>query len=229
MMTGLFIGMVTGVTVWWLLVQRLKDKPWATQGIIEGSQDGLTSSAPKVGLFVFLAMVASLFLIFNGAYLMRMGHGHGELVNWVPVDEPGVLWLNSLMLVLASVTMQLACNCAGKGDLGGVKTYFTGAGVFTVLFLAGQLIAWQQLRATGLYDQTHPAYTFFLLLTAVHGLHLIGGMVVLTRTAARIWRGLDKSNVVAVSAVRQSVQLCTIYWHFLLLVWVGLFTLLSLT
>lgn len=228
MMTGLFIGMVTGITVWWLLIQRLKEKPWTTHGIIEGSQDGLTSSAPKVGLFAFLAMVASLFLIFNGAYLMRMD-GHGELTHWMPVDEPGILWLNSLMLVLASVTMQLAYSCAGKGDLGGVKSYFTAAGVFTVLFLVGQLVAWQQLAATGQYDRSHPAYTFFILLTAVHGLHLVGGLYVLTRTATRVWRGLDTANVVAVSAVRQSVQLCAIYWHFLLLVWVGLFTLLSLT
>lgn len=228
MMTGLFIGMVTGVTVWWLLIQRLKDKPWTTHGVIEGSQDGLTSSAPKVGLFVFLAMVASLFLIFNGAYLMRM-EGHGGLTRWVPVDEPGILWLNTLLLVLASVTIQLAQGCARKGDLGGVKSYFTGAGVFTVLFLIGQVIAWRQLSATGQYDHTHPAYSFFIVLTTVHGLHLVGGLYVLTRTAARVWRGLENADVVAVSAVRQSVTLCAIYWHFLLLVWVGLFTLLSLT
>src|SRR5690606_36338559 len=95
MLTALTIAMLTGITVWWLLVQRLKAKPWAEQGVIPGSQDGLTSSAPKVGLWVFLAMVTSLFLVFVGAYVMRKNHGHGGgMHEWVPVDDPSVLWIN---------------------------------------------------------------------------------------------------------------------------------------
>jgi cytochrome c oxidase subunit 3 len=68
-----------------------------------------------------------------------------------------------------------------------------------------------------------------VLLTAVHGLHLIGGLSVLGRTAVRLWRGLAKASVVEVAAVRRSVELCTTYWHFLLLVWLGLFVLLLST
>ena len=229
MMTGLAIGLVLGVTVWWVLIQRLKDKPWERQGVIEGSQDGLTSSAPKVGLWVFMAMVASLFLIFNGAYLMRMGFGHGELVGWVPLDEPGILWLNTFVLVAASGAMQTATGAARKGDPGALRIWFTAGGVLSVVFLAGQLLAWQQLAATGRYGVSDPAYSFFILLTAIHGLHLVGGLVVLGRTAAQVWRGLDTENVVAVGTIRQTVRLCTTYWHFLLLVWLGLFTQLSIT
>src|SRR5690606_12624176 len=89
MMTALFIGMLTGITVWCLLVQRFKTKPWIEQGVIPASQDDFTSSAPKVGLWVFLGVVASLFLIFTGAYVMRMDHGHGGgMQPWVAVDEP---------------------------------------------------------------------------------------------------------------------------------------------
>jgi cytochrome c oxidase subunit 3 len=229
MMTGLLIGMIIGVTVWWVLIQRLQDKPWTEHGVIEGSQDGLTSSAPKVGLWVFLAMVTSFFLIFNSAYLMRMGFGHGSLHDWVSVPEPSLLWLNTLLLIAASVSMQISRGCAIKGNLAGVKKYFTAAGVFTVLFLAGQVMAWRQLGLMGEYNHTNPAYTFFILLTAIHGLHLIGGLWVLSRTAARVWHGLANSDVVQVGAVRQSVQLCTTYWHYLLIVWLALFTLLSLT
>jgi cytochrome c oxidase subunit 3 len=98
-----------------------------------------------------------------------------------------------------------------------------------VLFLAGQVMAWRQLGLMGEYNHTNPAYTFFILLTAIHGLHLIGGLWVLSRTAARVWHGLANSDVVQVGAVRQSVQLCTTYWHYLLIVWLALFTLLSLT
>ncbi|WP_428100363.1 cytochrome c oxidase subunit 3 [Candidatus Rariloculus sp.] len=229
MMTALAIGLVLGVTVWWILIQRLMDKPWTRRGVLDGSQDGLTSSAPKVGLWLFMAMATSLFLIFNSAYLMRMGFGHGGLHPWVPLAEPGILWFNTFVLIAASAAMQTASGAARKGDIGGLRKYYTAGGVLSVVFLAGQLLAWRQLSATGQYGPSDPAYSFFILLTAMHGLHLLGGLWVLGRTATRVWRGLDAQNVVAVGKVRQSVRLCTTYWHFLLLVWLGLFTQLTIT
>lgn len=229
MMTALFIAMVTGITIWWLLVQRLKAKPWAEHGVLQGSQDGLTSSAPKVGLWAFLCMVASLFLVFTGAYFMRKEHGQGAgMAQWVPVDEPAVLWLNTAVLVLASVAMQKARGSAVGGDLSAGRTNFVAAGLLTLVFLLGQLWAWQILASGGQYTAQSPAYAFFLLLTAVHGIHLIGGLVVLGRAAARMWR-LDPADVESAQKLRMSVELCTTYWHFLLLVWVALFGLLLFT
>ncbi|HEY7672651.1 MAG TPA: cytochrome-c oxidase [Gammaproteobacteria bacterium] len=229
MMTALAIALLLGVTVWWLLVQRLRDKPWTVHGVIPGSQEGLTSSAPKVGLWVFLGMVTSLFLIFAGAYVMRMDHGHSPLQEWQPVSEPSVLWINTVALVVASILMQIAHSRVARSDLEGTRRYFSAAGILTVVFLLGQLLAWRQLAAQGNYDHRNPAYSFFILLTAAHGLHLVGGLWVLGRTAARLWRGLNAASIVQVAAVRQSVALCTIYWHFLLLVWLGLFVLLMST
>jgi cytochrome c oxidase subunit 3 len=229
MMTAMAIALLLGVTVWWLLVQRLRDKPWTVQGVIPGSQDTFTSSAPKVGLWVFLGMVGSLFMIFAGAYVMRMDHGHSPLQEWQPVSEPSVLWLNTIALVLASSMLQIARGRVARNDLTGTKVFFSAGGILTVVFLLGQAFAWWQLAELGSYDHRNPAYSFFVLLTAVHGLHMIGGLVVLGRTAARLWGGLSKATVVQVAAVRQSVSLCTIYWHFLLLVWLGLFVLLLST
>ena len=81
MLAALSIAMLTAITVWWLLIQRLKDKPWLKQGVIPTSQEGVTSSAPKVGLWVFLAVVSSLFGLFASAYSMRMvGHGGAVVV-----------------------------------------------------------------------------------------------------------------------------------------------------
>ena len=229
MMTPLAIALLLGVTVWWLLVQRLRDKPWTVQGVIRGSQDDFTSSAPRVGLWIFLGMIASLFLIFAGAYVMRMDHGHSPLQEWQPLSEPSVLWLNTVVLVIASSMLQIAHGRATRDDLAGTRIYFSAGGILTVVFLLGQALAWRQLAQQGNYDHTNAAYSFFVLITAAHGLHLIGGLVVLGRTAARLWRGLNRANVVQVAAVRQSVALCTIYWHFLLLVWLGLFVLLLST
>ena len=228
MLSALLIAMLTAITVWWLLIQRLKDKPWTKQGVLAGSQEGLTSSASKVGLWVFLAVVSSLFGLFASAYMMRRV-GHGGLASWQPLDEPNVLWINTLVLVIASGAMQIARNRIDNDDLKGGRSYFLSGGLLTVVFLAGQILAWQQARASGNLGADNPAYSFFVLLTAVHGLHLIGGLFVLGRTSLRIFRSVDTTNVVVRSRIRTSVQLCTTYWHWLLLIWLGVFALLLST
>jgi cytochrome c oxidase subunit 3 len=227
MLTALLIAMLTAITVWWLLIQRLKDKPWMKQGVIPTSQETVTSSAPKVGLWVFLAVVSSLFGLFASAYMMRVA-GHSGIAEWQPLDEPNILWINTLVLVLASGAMQIARNRIDTGDFTGGRSYFLSAGVLTLVFLAGQMLAWQQARASGNLGPGSPAYAFFVLITAVHGLHLLGGLLVLGRTTARIFR-LDANSVVARSRIRTSVQLCTTYWHWLLLIWLGVFALLLST
>ncbi|HEX7081174.1 MAG TPA: cytochrome c oxidase subunit 3 [Gammaproteobacteria bacterium] len=230
MLSALVIAMLTGITVWWFLVQRLKTKPWMEQGILSGSQEGLTSSAPKVGLWVFLGMVSSLFLVFIGAYIMRKDHGHGGgMQEWVAVDDPSVLWLNTAVLVLASVAMQRARGAAGRANIPAARRSFLAGGALTLVFLVGQLWAWQILASTELYGPETPAYAFFILLTAVHGLHLLGGLAVLARAAHRMRLHVDPSDVVTAAKLRTSVELCTTYWHFLLVVWLALFWLLLST
>ena len=229
MLTAMVIAILTAITAWWLLVQRLRDKPWTKQGVVPTSQETVFSSAPKIGLWVFLAVVSSLFGLFASAYFMRLHDAHGEIQSWTPFAKPSILWINTLVLVLASGAMQIARNRADREDFGGVRVYFSVAALLTVLFLAGQVLAWGVVAATGNYGPGNPAYAFFILLTAVHGLHLIGGMFVLVRTTARVWRGIDKLAVVKRSKIRLSVQLCTTYWHWLLLIWLGLFALLLST
>jgi cytochrome c oxidase subunit 3 len=228
MLSALLIAMLTAITVWWLLIQRLKDKPWTKQGVVPTSQETVTSSAPKVGLWVFLGVVSSLFGLFASAYTMRMA-GHGGLASWQQLDEPNLLWINTLILVLASGAMQVARNRIDADDLVGGRSYFLSAGLLTLVFLGGQVLAWQQARAGNDLGPDSPAFSFFVLLTAVHGLHLLGGLFVLGRTTLRIFRGSDANSVVARSRVRLSVQLCTTYWHWLLLIWLGVFALLLST
>lgn len=235
MFTLLFIAMCFSMVVAFVLIRRLQEKPWTQHGIIEGSQDGLTSSAPKVGLWVFLGVVTSVFAVFIGAYFMRMDMTHGgvaagNMMGWVPLDDPGILWLNTILLILASIAIQLAhgFSSSGKGRAG-MRRYFNAAGLLTMAFLVGQVFAWRELYATGQFTVASPAFSFFVLLTAVHGLHLVGGLVVWSRAAARIRRGLDKAELSEVARLRQSVQLCATYWHYLLLIWLVLFAILLST
>ncbi len=215
--TLVLLGVIMAVVVWWLWRQTVNVKPWVAQHPIETANgDGSFSLSPvRVGLWVFLAVATSLFALFISAYLMRKTGA-----DWTTLAAPKVLWLNTGMLILGSVAMQWTRAAARRGETGNVKTGLMAAGVFSFSFLAGQLLAWQQLNAAGYFLAGNPANAFFYLLTALHAVHLLGGLWVWGKTTAKMARG------VKVGAIRLSVELCTVYWHYLLLVWLVLFALL---
>jgi cytochrome c oxidase subunit III len=218
-----FIALLAGVVVWALLARRLTAKPWETAGSPEEIEAGSTLSLPpaKLGLLILLAVITSLFGLFISAYWMRMEHAHGD---WIPLAVPRVLWLNTSLLILSSAGMQWASGAARRSQAKRVRVALITGGAFAWAFLAGQLLAWRQLSASGYFVASNPAVAFFYLLTAVHGLHLLGGLFVWGKTVTRMARpGAELIDV------RSSVELCTVYWHFLLLVWLVLFAVLLST
>ena len=218
--TLVFLALIMATVIGWLLKQSLNTRPWEADDPLENRPGrGVIAAEPaKIGLLSFIAVVTSLFALFLSAYLMRM-----RLADWSPLTEPKLLWLNTGMLVLASVAFQLTRGAATRGQLLTVKTGLIAGGVCTTLFLLGQLVAWQQLNAGSYFMTGNPANAFFYVLTALHGMHLLGGMWVWGRTTARVLTGADARSV------RLSVELCTVYWHYLLLVWIVLFALLLST
>lgn len=219
--TALFVG----VAVWFLLVRKLRAKPWeaAAPTAAEGEEPGTPTA--KIGLWVFLCVITSLFGLFVSAYYMRMGgHEHATATDWAPLTEPAVLWFNTLLLILASVAMQSARASVARGRADRTRDGLLLGGLLTLAFLAGQFFAWRQIVLSGEFTPGNPAIAFFYVLTAVHGLHLLGGLYVWARTLLRLSR--KDSELVD---VRLSVDLCTVYWHYLLLVWLGLFALLLST
>ena len=205
------------IVVGWLVRKTINVAPWVEQrpmAVADG--DGALALLPvQVGLGVFLAVATSLFALLISAYHMRMVEA-----DWTALSLPKVLWLNTAVLILASVAMQWTLIVSRQGQMDSVRRGLLAAGVFTFGFLAGQVWAWQQLSASGHFTAANPAYAFFLLLTTLHGIHLLGGLWVWARTTVRALRGRD------VAKVRLSVELCTVYWHYLLLVWAVLFAVL---
>jgi cytochrome c oxidase subunit 3 len=218
--TLVVLAVIMATVIGWLLRQTLGSQPWEANDPVENQPGrGVINADPaKVALLAFIAVVTSLFALFLSAYLMRM-----RLGDWRPLDEPLVLWLNTAVLVLASFAFQLTRGAARREQLMTVKVGLVVGGACTILFLFGQLMAWRQLNADGFFMTGNPANSFFYLLTALHGLHLLGGMWVWGRTTMRILTGADTHSV------QLSVELCTVYWHYLLLVWIGLFALLLST
>lgn len=217
--TAVFLAVVAGIIVRWLSQQRLGAKPWLETGPIGVFPGTGAMSLPKakIGLGVFLAVAGSLFALFISAYFMRM-----HVSDWRPLPESRLLWLNTAVLILSSAGLYQAQVAANRGLIDGVRDGLLVGGLAALAFLAGQLVAWQQLIAEGYFLASNPANAFFYLLTAVHGLHVLGGLVALVRTSAMVWRGLG------VDDVRLSVELCAMYWHFLLFVWLVLFGILLL-
>ena len=229
-LTVAYGALLTGVLVWLLLVRKLTAKPWESNAPITAldPRDGVERPpAAKVGLWVFLAVVTSLFGLFMSAYYMRMGHGHGAdapLNDWRAIAESPLLWINTLILVAGSIAMQWSRAAVARGDAAGAQKSLLIGGLCTAAFLIGQLIAWRSLQMSDAFTLGNPAVAFFYVLTGAHGLHMIGGMYVWGRTFARLrWRRAEAIDV------RLSVELCSVYWHYLLLVWIVLFGLLLAT
>ena len=199
-------------------VDHLLEKPWTVQGVVDDRHGAISLPAVTLGLRMFLAVVTVLFSLLVVSYSERMTVG-----DWHQLPKPGLLWLNTALLVLSSAGLHWAQVNVRRGQMDGVKTGLLTGGVFAFAFLIGQLLASRQLAALGYFAAANPALAFFYLLTAVHGLHLLGGLVAWGRTSAKVWRGY------AAVDVRLSVELCAVYWHFLLVIWLVLFGLLLFT
>jgi cytochrome c oxidase subunit III len=210
-----FIVVVMGLAGWWLSHQRIFSKPWLEHGADAGAP---RSELPpeKVALVVFLAVVGAVFALFSSAYFMRMA-----LADWRAMPLPRLVWVNTAVLALSSVALQGALVAAGKRELETVRLGLATGGVAAIAFLVGQLLAWRQLVDSGFLLAGNPANSFFYLLTAAHGLHIIGGLVALGRTTASAWTDVDYRRL------RLRVELCTMYAHFLLFVWFAMLVLFT--
>jgi cytochrome c oxidase subunit 3 len=223
--TLVFLALLMAGFVAWLLVQSINVRPWVAESGKAGRTAYLPSgaTAPRVALAVFLAVVTSIFALTISAYLMRMGHGAGHHSDWKPLPEPGLLWVNTGILLLGSIALQLAWEAAKRGNKETLQLSLLAGGACTIAFIGGQYLVWQQLNAAGYYLSGNPANSFFYLLTALHALHLLGGLVAWGRILMGVQAGA------APPQVRGSVELCAIYWHFLFAVWLALFALLLST
>lgn len=210
------------------IVSRMTEKPWLAPGL-DGSPDaGDLPSLPSVtvGLRVYLAVASVLFALIAMMLVLRMG-GHGistdQQPDWKPMVWPPLLVLNTAVLMLSSAAWEWARRSARGGDEEGLRRGLLAGGGLAFVFLAGQVTVWFQLEQAGCGITATTMSAFFHLITGLHGLHLMGGLAVWGRTSGRVLAGRPAAQV------RQSVELCALYWHFLLLVWIVMFWVLLST
>ncbi|MFO1125608.1 MAG: cytochrome c oxidase subunit 3 [Methylocystis sp.] len=216
---GLFFIFIFSFAILWLARQGVLESPWLEEGDVAQYRSDAGKEPPpatKVGLAIFLAVAGCLFSLLAAAFFMR-----GDAPDWQMPPIPGVLWLNTLLLAGSSVALQLALVAARRADVERVKTALLVGAATAGLFLIGQIWAWRELLELRFFASSNAANAFFYLLTGAHALHLIGGLVALARTTDRV-RGAGRVT----RELTTSVELCAIYWHFLLFVWLLMFAML---
>ncbi len=210
-----FLTLLMALIVGWLFRQTIHVQPWDAQLATPTRSPATARPLVKTGLWVFLGVASSLFVLFISAYAMRLG-----FADWSPIPRPRLLMLNTAMLVGASLAMEGSVRALRRGDGGALRQGLLASGVLTFGFLAGQLVVWKQLNDADYFIASSAAAAFFYLFTAVHGLHVLGGLVAWARAVARAWGDPEPP------AARLGVELCATYWHYLLAVWLALYALI---
>ncbi len=176
---------------------------------------GASRRASMTGLMVLLAATTMAFAAFTSAFVVRRGMSN----DWVDMRLPRIVWVNTAVLLASSLLLELARRSLKTGRRSGFNRYWTAGTVLGALFLAGQAIAWRQLNQAGIFVSSNPSSSFFYLLTATHGVHIVGGLSALVYVdvqALRLRLGPGKRTAVDVSAM---------FWHFVDGIWLYLMVL----
>lgn len=171
----------------------------------------------RLGMWLALVAVVMLFAAFTSAMIVRKGLGE----NWGSTPLPGILWLNTLVLAASSVTLEMSRRSLSRRAAEGFSIWLHVTAGLGIIFLIGQFAAWRELGARGYYLASNASASFLYLLTATHGVHLLGGVLALGYLIFRapaIARG---------DARRAALDATAIYWHFMDGLWIYLLILLA--
>jgi cytochrome c oxidase subunit 3 len=206
------------------IIAKLREKPWEPGGTPQ-FQHADREYTQKTGLKVLLAVISTLFFLFIVAFLMR-----SQYPDWQPLAEQAnqplfdrsQLWLNTIYLVLASVSIQIAKFTSTHIDAAKFRIALIASGIFSSAFIAGQISFWYAISAQGFFVNSNPALSFFYLFTGLHMAHVAVGILTWLMALLLLTSTSQKNK----TKLQHYVGLCAMYWHFLLGLWVLLFLLL---
>lgn len=171
------------------------------------------TSPARTGVWVGIAAIVLMVAAFTGALVVRRTQA-----DWIHFRLPPIIYVNTLVLLVSSATLERARGGAGAAPHRRWLSITLGLGL---LFVVGQVLAWSNLVAQGLFLATSPSSAFFYVFTALHGLHLLGGVAALAYVLARAGRAPEGRAAGALDAA-------ALYWHFLAVLWLYLLLLLTL-
>jgi len=170
----------------------------------------------RTGMWMALVSIVMLFAAFTSALVVRKGLSN----DWGATALPRVLYLNTAILVASSLTLEFSRRSLTRGLGGRFAGWLYATVALGVAFVAGQLAAWRELASRGIYLASHPSSSFFYLLTAAHGVHLLGGVAALSYVAFRA------RSIALAQRKRTAVDVTAIYWHFMDGLWIYILVLM---
>ena len=176
----------------------------------------------RIGMWVGLASVAMMFTSLSSAYIVRYASAN----DWVPLAIPRVMFVSTLLILISSVTLEIARRKLKQSVQPAYTRYLLLTVLLGLAFLVAQLFSWRQLAGQGIYLSSNPHSSFFYLLTGAHAVHLLGGLLALTFLWLRSQRKVIEGALVAKR--QAATDAVTIYWHFMDGLWIYLFLLLFL-
>jgi cytochrome c oxidase subunit 3 len=187
---------------------------------VEEPQETLSMHPQKFAMWLFIVSIIMLFAAFTSAYIVRRAEG-----NWLEFDLPSLFWVNTIILLLSSASMHWSLILAKKDNIDLLKVAVVITSVLGFAFLVGQVYAWKDLVAASVWfagDQSNPAGSFLYVITGLHAVHLISGIIFLAIVLVSTFRLKIHSK----RLVR--IEMCATYWHFLDILWLYLFGFLLL-
>jgi cytochrome c oxidase subunit 3 len=171
----------------------------------------------KFIVWLFIVSIVMLFASLTSAYIVRQSDG-----NWLKFRLPDIFRITTGIIILSSVTMQMAYRSAKRDELGRIKIFLSVTMALGLLFLAGQYYSWVQLVSQDVFFAGNPAGSFVYVFTGLHAIHLLSGLIFLMiMLGGSFSYKVHSKNLV-------SMEMCATYWHFLGGLWVYLFIFLNL-
>lgn len=183
---------------------------------------GPASDKSRILTGFILLVVAMTFAGLFAAYVVIATNGALE---WRPFELPLQVWLSTLFIVLSSITYHVGKITVDKLQYKTARKWMIATTALGGTFIASQLLVWLQLRSMGLYMEGNPYTGFFYILTAMHAIHVIGGIIAL----GSVFLSLGTTSVSATRAERTNsiTNVVGWYWHFMGVIWVVMLSLLG--
>ncbi|MGB3619225.1 MAG: cytochrome c oxidase subunit 3 [Catalinimonas sp.] len=184
---------------------------------VEAPQATLSMHPKKFLLWLFIVTIVMLFSALTSAYIVRQGEG-----DWLDFDMPVLFWVNTGLLLLSSVTLHVAYLMAKKDRIDALKVLVAVTTLLGLAFLAGQYVGWGDLVEMGVYLVGNPSGSFMYVITGLHAVHLISGVLFLLVVFVQVFR--NRVHAKRLTLLEMGVT----YWHFLDGLWLYLFLFLLL-
>ena len=200
------------------LFGTLLDKPWDSErAAIDNAHEGKTFdiSVQKSAVLIIFGIATVLFSLVFTSYLYTLPPGQDTKY----LLRPNLLWINTLTLFFVTYFFNKVTNDLEKKDTSKIKRNLLIIGGLTYLFLFGQIIFWFQLLKSGNYVSTNSYFANFYVFTALHGLHLLGGLLFWGKVSSRILK-LEQNKILE---EEKNISALSLYWTYLLIVWLMFF------